>query len=89
MSVVFFGMKKHFQEGTSPFCQILLNIKKSAPNLLVVIGSLFIVIAVLFCFWEITAIKNFAGLIGPRMMMGFFSGIAGSLALSANMHLKG
>lgn len=87
-SMAFFGTRTMFLEGRGPMAEPLAHIKRDFPLVLPVTGAIGLGAGLIFALREILAVREGAGLIGASWIAGFACGIAGAVALSAQMFLS-
>ena len=86
--LAFFGTRKAFASNHGPLCAPLRALKGRAPKVLFVAAGVGLALGVYFTLQEIAAVQRQAGLLGPSFMMGCVCGIAGAIALSAQLYLE-
>lgn len=88
LTVAFLGSRKMFMEGTGPLCEPIRSVKKKGPLLLSGVATAGFATAGICVFREVVAIQNREGLIGPLFFMSVVFGVAGAVALSAQLFLE-
>lgn len=83
--VAFLGTRSAFREGRGPLP--LRRLRRSAPAVLVLLGSAGLAAAVVLAVTEISAIRAREGAIGGFFALAVLAGMAGAVALSAFLHL--
>lgn len=88
IAIAFFGSRHVYLEESGPLYGFFKKIKSSSPLFLTLGSIILLLVAIVFCNLELSAIQNREGVIGFKFMLSVLFGIAGACGLSASLFLK-
>ena len=88
MLLAFFGSRQSFLSESGMLYCLFHKFKSSSEKSLLIISLIFIVLAIVFCSFELASIRNEQGVIGFYFLLSVLFGMVGASGISAYVFLR-